>query len=303
MIQILQMDSICGLKDDMNTNEKMFMKGNEKYSLQKDAETNLFQIIALIDIPKFFVKAGDRGGFVQVFSNLSCVGRCWIKDKAMVIESAYVSTEALIMDNAIIKGRAHILDHAIIGGNQIIAGDRMVGGASMLTDDESSSYTEENPFTELSEAEEYKNHIFSNASNLFIKFEYDTIATERYKDSVFCGYAIPEGMVYNWAVDIRANYDGCIWIISDNKNYDVPCWHTPGIYFVPNSGKLSNPRYFYRYIQGPEGLVRDKSNNYRPPCFSETTIEGIKRLTSEQMSRISRYYEQFNRFATQFNPI
>lgn len=291
MIQILQMDSICGLKDDMNTNEKMFMKGNTKYSLQKDAETNLFQIIALIDIPKFFVKAGDRGGFVQGFSNLSCLGNCWIKDKAMVIESAYVSTEALIMDNAIIKGRAHILDHAIIGGNQIIAGDRMVGGASMLTDDESSSYTEENPFTELSEAEEYKNHIFSNASNLFIKFEYDTIATERYKNSVFCGYAAPEDMVYTWAVEIHADCDSGIWIISEKKNYDVPRGHTPGIYFVPNLGKLHNSKYYYRYTQGPDGLILDKSNNYQPPRFSETTIEGIKRLTSEQMSRISRYHE------------
>ena len=72
---------------------------------------NLFRIRAVRDIPRFNVKAGDLGGYVQNSWNLSHEGDCWVGDNARVFRDATVS------GNARVYGNAQVYDHAHISGN------------------------------------------------------------------------------------------------------------------------------------------------------------------------------------------
>ncbi|NBX66135.1 MAG: hypothetical protein EBQ96_03965 [Proteobacteria bacterium] len=60
-----------------------------------DGQT-LTRIIANVDIPGV-VKAGEKGGYIQHFSNLSYNGSCWVHEGAFVIgETAHIGNDAQI---------------------------------------------------------------------------------------------------------------------------------------------------------------------------------------------------------------
>lgn len=83
----------------------------------------LHRIKALIDIPKYNVKAGDLGGFIEKEENLSHNGNCW------------VSNDACVYDNALVYGDAWIYDNARVFGNARIDGNASVCGIARIYDD------------------------------------------------------------------------------------------------------------------------------------------------------------------------
>lgn len=99
---------------------------------QLDDGTILHRIKALKDIPRYNIKAGDYGGWIESEFNLSHEGDCWladdaiIRDNAMIINSVYACNYAVIadharaIDNAHISGHAYMRDYSLVAGNAII---------------------------------------------------------------------------------------------------------------------------------------------------------------------------------------
>lgn len=102
---------------------------------------NLYRIKALKDIPRFNVKAGDIGGYVEHNYNLSQNNDCWIGNDAVVTGNAEVYGCAYVYDSAEIYGTANIYDgarvhgHASIGENATIFENAEVSGSANVLGD------------------------------------------------------------------------------------------------------------------------------------------------------------------------
>lgn len=78
------------------------------------------------------VKAGDLGGFIEDYRNLSQDGNCWVYDNAKVMGSATVKgdakikNEAIVSQKATVQDRAIVKDHATVSGNATIRGNATV---------------------------------------------------------------------------------------------------------------------------------------------------------------------------------
>ena len=82
----------------------------KKYELtQETNEQGLHRIRALRDIPRYGVKKGDLGGFVERENNLSQEDDCWIANDATVMGHAIVKDDGIVMGDATVK------DNVIIG--------------------------------------------------------------------------------------------------------------------------------------------------------------------------------------------
>ena len=93
-------------------NEKYIILENETYDFYG---TILYRIQAVKDFAD--VKAGDKGGWVEGYHNLSQEGNCWVYNEAKVIDNARVYENAVILDNAYISSYAQIYGHAMIYGD------------------------------------------------------------------------------------------------------------------------------------------------------------------------------------------
>lgn len=87
----------------------------------------VYQIAALVDIPKHNVKAGDLGGYIEEDDNLSHGGACWVSDQAMVYSLANVTGDALVAEQAQIYDQAHVGEQASVKGSAEVYGDALVG--------------------------------------------------------------------------------------------------------------------------------------------------------------------------------
>ena len=102
----------------------------KKYTLLEDlhelSQTKVLvrQIMALRDIPRWGVKVGDKGGFIESHRNLDQNGDCWIGPGAMAIENSRICCNALLKHQ---DGKAPVVrDNAFIGGNAILMGSCLV---------------------------------------------------------------------------------------------------------------------------------------------------------------------------------
>ena len=77
----------------------------------------LTRIRALVDIPRFNVKAGDLGGYIEKERNLSHIGDCWVGGNARVFEQARVFGNARVYGNALVFGNACVPGNAKIESN------------------------------------------------------------------------------------------------------------------------------------------------------------------------------------------
>lgn len=89
----------------------------QKYTILTDVTTEyahrtLYRIKALRDFGN--VKAGDIGGWVESYNNLSQEGNCWIYDDAKVYDKATVSDNAGIHSYAEIFGFAKVYQNASV---------------------------------------------------------------------------------------------------------------------------------------------------------------------------------------------
>lgn len=100
----------------------------KKYELVNMRDGKARRIIALRDIPRYSVKKGDLGGWVESERNLSHEGDCWIRDNARVDCRAQVCGNALVFDNAQVYGSALVDGNALVSDNARVYGQAQVGG-------------------------------------------------------------------------------------------------------------------------------------------------------------------------------
>ena len=123
-----------------------------KYELTKETKTLadgtvLHRIRALLDIPRYCVKAGELGGFVEAENNLSQDGDAWISDyacvygdarvtdDARVYGDAWVSGNAFVFGDARVYGDAFVFGNALVSGNAFVFGDARVSGEARVSGD------------------------------------------------------------------------------------------------------------------------------------------------------------------------
>ena len=127
---------------------------SKKYELTNETKTLadgtvLHRIRALRDIPRFGVKAGELGGFVEGENNLSQDGDALVSGDACVYGDACVSGNACVYGNADIYGNAKVYGKARVSGNAKVSdyakvyGDAEVSGnADIYGDAEVSGYAD-----------------------------------------------------------------------------------------------------------------------------------------------------------------
>lgn len=111
--------------------------GNIKYeltdeTLELDENKILFRIKALRDIPSQGVEAGDLGGWVQSYGNLSLAGNCWVFDEAKVYDGACVHGNAIVQDHVEVFEQAEVYDSARISGNAKVHENASVFGNGFI---------------------------------------------------------------------------------------------------------------------------------------------------------------------------
>ena len=103
-----------------------------KYELIECDKPGLKQIRALKDIPRFGVKIGDLGGYIEKEENLSQDHSCWVYGNAKISGNARVYGNARVSDNAIVSDHAMVSDNAKISGNALVSGDAWIYSNSLV---------------------------------------------------------------------------------------------------------------------------------------------------------------------------
>lgn len=91
-----------------------------------------YRIRAIVDIPRFGVKKGDLGGYVEGYHNLKdgawVGGDAVIRGQAEIGGRAFVFGKATVTDHAMIRGKSMIFEQAHIGGHVQIGGSSIITG-------------------------------------------------------------------------------------------------------------------------------------------------------------------------------
>ena len=108
---------------------------SKKYELTNETKTLaggtvLHRIRALRDIPRFGVKAGELGGFVEGENNLSQDGDAWVSGDAEVSGYAWVYDNAEVFGNACVAGNSKVFDNAKVSGDAEVYGNAKVSANS-----------------------------------------------------------------------------------------------------------------------------------------------------------------------------
>lgn len=90
----------------------------------------LYQIQALKSFGN--VKAGDFGGWVESYDNLSQFDNCWIYKNAKVFGKAKVSDDAVVKENAIVSENALIYDFAQVYGSATVYGNARISNKAQV---------------------------------------------------------------------------------------------------------------------------------------------------------------------------
>lgn len=85
---------------------------------------NTHRIRALKDFGD--VKAGDIGGYVSDYYNLSQKGDCWVYDNGMVYGHGRVTDHACVYHNAKVYDNGYVIDNAIVKHSARVRGDAFV---------------------------------------------------------------------------------------------------------------------------------------------------------------------------------
>lgn len=99
----------------------------------------VYRVIALIDIPRHGVKAGEVGGYVDHKKVLSQKGDCWIGGEAFVLDKSIVINDAIVKDYAIVAnttvgGHAAVYGRAKVSEMPGLRESRIVGSAQVYGD-------------------------------------------------------------------------------------------------------------------------------------------------------------------------
>ena len=107
----------------------------KKYELIKESKTyfeerEIFRIRALKDFRN--VKAGDIGGWVCSYDNLSQEGYCWIYGNAKCLDNAMVSDNAMMIDNSKMFDNSRMYDNAIMCDNSMMHNNSMMCNRAIM---------------------------------------------------------------------------------------------------------------------------------------------------------------------------
>ena len=106
----------------------------EKYRLTDETidfcDATLYRIEALRNFGS--IKAGDKGGFVQSYHNLSQEGDCWIHGEAKVFGNAKVYENAQVFGSAEVCGYASVKGDAFVFGRAKVYGSAFVKGNAFV---------------------------------------------------------------------------------------------------------------------------------------------------------------------------
>lgn len=109
----------------------------EKYRLTDETidfcDATLYRIEALRNFGS--IKAGDKGGFVQSYHNLSQEGDCWIHGEAKVFGNAKVYENAQVFGSAEVCGYASVKGDAFVFGRAEVYGWAKVFGKAQVFGD------------------------------------------------------------------------------------------------------------------------------------------------------------------------
>ena len=101
--------------------------------------TIVYRVIALIDIPRHGVKAGEIGGYVDHKKVLSQKGDCWIGNEAFALDKSSVTGDAVVKDYAIVSDTTVTGQAAVYGKAQVsempgLKESRVFGSAQVYGD-------------------------------------------------------------------------------------------------------------------------------------------------------------------------
>lgn len=91
------------------------------------------QIVALKDIPKHGVRAGDLGGWIQHERNLTHLDDCWVGEGCVVHGSAKIRSHALVAGlseiggSTLVMGNARVIDVRLTGSCRVGGEARVIG--------------------------------------------------------------------------------------------------------------------------------------------------------------------------------
>lgn len=112
---------------------------NLKYEIVESIEIKahngsvLHRIRALRDIPRYYVKFGDLGGWIGSEENLSHDGDCWVFGDAKVFGKAKIFEDARVSGTIWVTGNAQIFGDAEISGNAVVSGDTKISGGTLVS--------------------------------------------------------------------------------------------------------------------------------------------------------------------------
>lgn len=116
------------------------LDAEKKYELTEETVTTpnrfarrtLYRIRALRDIPRYGIKAGDLGGYVETEKNLSQTGNAWVGGDAWVCGDAQVLDDAQVSGNARVYGNAKVFGKAEVYSRARVFGDACVSGHAQV---------------------------------------------------------------------------------------------------------------------------------------------------------------------------
>lgn len=95
----------------------------------------LTRIRALKNIPRYGVKIGDLGGYIDSLECLGAEGDCWVGGNATVYNRGVVKGNALVTDSATVAYGSHVSENARVDGQSRVIHDAFVSGNAQLHND------------------------------------------------------------------------------------------------------------------------------------------------------------------------
>lgn len=113
----------------MTKRYKLMKPSVQKYRLTNKTKWihpghTLYQIQALKSFGD--IKAGDFGGWIESYDNLSQFDNCWVYENAKVFGKAKVSDDAVVKENATVSENALIYDFAQVYGSARVCGNTRI---------------------------------------------------------------------------------------------------------------------------------------------------------------------------------
>lgn len=276
----------------MTKRYKLMKPSVQKYRLTNRTEWHhsgrtLYQIQALKSFGD--IKAGDFGGWVESYDNLSQFDNCWIYKNAKVFGDARVYDNAVVKGNATVSENARIYDFAQVYGNAQVYGKAKIynraqvyGQAKIYGSAEISLFAQIYGFAQV-----YGNAQISSTAKIYEDTEiYDSAYIsgdiEIYgKTKVYDNARIfNQAKIYGYNTRISGNAYICNNDVVITSTRDYLVLHTPWSDYDYVTYTRSNNMYkCYAFYGSGEELIKQayKEIQWKGDCY-KNMVESVERL-------------------------